>query len=220
VLTARMAATVDRLSGGRFIFGVGVGWAKQEFEALGVPFTHRGAMSNDYLEAIKIVWTRDVASYTGPFVSFKDVHTAPRPVRSPHPPIWIGGSTDAALRRAVRYGDAWHPNRVRMNWLRDTGLPKLQAVAAAERKPVPALCPRIRLELTDSPRPDAERLIGQGTLDQMRKDLEALESLGAAYVLLDSAGDDPQATRDQEPLWRMLATLAEKVLDLPQQTLR
>ena len=220
VLTARMAATVDRLSGGRFIFGVGVGWAKQEFEALGVPFTHRGAMSNDYLEAIKIVWTRDVASYTGPFVSFKDVHTAPRPVRSPHPPIWIGGSTDAALRRAVRYGDAWHPNRVRMNWLRDTGLPKLQAVAAAERKPVPALCPRIRLELTDSPRPNAERLIGQGTLDQMRKDLEALESLGAAYVLLDSAGDDPQATRDQEPLWRMLATLAEKVLDLPQQTLR
>ena len=220
VLTARMAATVDRLSGGRFIFGVGVGWAKQEFEALGVPFTHRGAMSNDYLEAIKIVWTRDVASYTGPFVSFKDVHTAPRPVRSPHPPIWIGGSTDAALRRAVRYGDAWHPNRVRMNWLRDTGLPKLQAVAAAEHKPVPALCPRIRLELTESPRPDAERLAGQGTLDQMRKDLEALESLGAAYVLLDSAGDDPQATRDQEPLWRMLATLAEKVLDLPQQTLR
>ena len=220
ILTARMAATVDRLSAGRFIFGVGVGWAKQEFEALGVPFARRGAISNDYLAAIKTLWTRDVASHAGPFVSFKDVHTAPRPARSPHPPIWIGGSTDAALRRAVRYGDSWHPNRVRMNWLRDTGLPKLTAVAAAEGKPVPALCPRIRLELTDSPRPDAERLIGQGTLDQMRKDLEALESLGAAYVLLDSAGDDPQATRDQEPLWRMLATLAEKVLDLPHQTLR
>jgi probable F420-dependent oxidoreductase len=220
MLTARMAATVDRLSGGRFIFGVGVGWAKQEFEALGVPFTRRGAISNDYLEAIKTLWTRDVASYTGPFVSFKDVHTAPRPLRSPHPPIWIGGSTDAALRRAVRHGDGWHPNRVRMDWLRDTGLPKLKAVAAAEGKPVPALCPRIRLELTDSPRPDEQRLIGQGTLDQMRKDLEGLDSLGAAYVLLDSAGDDPQATREQEPLWRMLTTLAEKVLDLPHQTLR
>src|SRR5262245_51448420 len=220
VLTARMAATVDRLSGGRFILGVGVGWAKQEFEALGVPFARRGAMSNDYLEAIKTLWTRDVASHTGPFVSFKDVHTAPRPLRAPHPPIWIGGSTDAALHRAVRYGDGWHSNRVRMDWLRDTGLPKLKAIAASENKPAPALCPRIRLELTDSPRSDRERLIGQGTLDQMRKDLETLESLGAAYVLLDSAGDDPQATRHQEPLWRMLTTLAEKVLDLPHETLR
>src|SRR5262245_41870979 len=62
--------------------------------------------------------------------------------------------------------------------------------------------------------------IRQGTLDQMRKDLEALQSLGAAYVLLDSAGDDPQATRHHEPAWRMLATLADRVLDLPQQTLR
>jgi probable F420-dependent oxidoreductase len=220
VLTARMAAAVDRLCGGRFILGVGVGWARQEFEALGVPFARRGAIANDYLRAIKTVWTEDVASYTGPFVSFKDVHTGPRPLRAPHPPIWIGGATDAALRRAVRHGDGWHPNRVRLDWLRDTGLPKLTAIAAAEGKPVPALCPRIRLELTESPRPDAERLIGQGTLDQMRKDLEALESLGAAYVLLDSAGDDPQATRHPEPLWRMLATLAEKVLDLPQQTLR
>jgi probable F420-dependent oxidoreductase len=220
VLTARMAATVDRLSGGRFIFGVGVGWAKQEFDALGVPFARRGAISNDYLEAIKTLWTRDVASYSGAFVSFKDVHTAPRPLRSPHPPIWIGGSSDAALRRAVRHGDGWHPNRVRMDWLRDTGLPKLRSIAIAEGKPVPALCPRIRLELTESPRPDAERLAGQGTLDQVRQDLGALESIGATYVLLDSAGDDPQATRDQEPVWRMLTTLADKVLDLPNQTLR
>jgi probable F420-dependent oxidoreductase len=197
LLTARMAATVDRLSGGRFIFGVGVGWAKQEFDALGVPFTRRGAISNEYLEAIKTLWTQDVASYHGTFVSFQDVHTAPRPIRSPHPPIWIGGSSDAALRRAVRYGDGWHPNRVRMDWLRDTGLPKLRAIAAAERKPVPALCPRIRLELTESPLPDAQRLAGQGTLDQMRKDLDALQSLGAAYVLLDSAGR--RSTVDSRP---------------------
>ena len=220
VQTARVAATVDRLSGGRFIFGVGVGWSQLEFEALGVPFARRGAISNDYLAAIKKLWTSDVASHAGPFVSFTDVHTGPRPLRSPHPPIWVGGSSDAALRRAVRYGDAWHPNRVRMDWLRDTGLPNITAIAAAESKPVPALCPRIRLQLTESSLPDDQRLAGQGTLDQMRKDLEALESLGAAYVLLDSAGDDPQATRHHEPVWRMLTTLAEKVLDLSQQTLR
>ena len=220
VQTARVAATVDRLSGGRFIFGVGVGWSQLEFAALGVPFARRGAISNDYLAAIKKLWTSDVASHAGPFVSFKDVHTGPRPFRSPHPPIWVGGASDAALRRAVRYGDAWHPNRVRMDWLRDIGLPRIAAIADAEGKPVPALCPRIRLQLTESPLPDDQRLAGQGTLDQMRKDLEGLESLGAAYVLLDSAGDDPQATRDHEPVWRMLTTLAEKVLDLSQQTLR
>jgi probable F420-dependent oxidoreductase len=220
VQTARVAATVDRLSGGRFIFGVGVGWSQPEFEALGVPFARRGAVSNDYLAAIKKLWTGDVASHSGPFVSFKDVHTGPRPLRSPHPPIWVGGASDAAMRRAVRYGDAWHPNRVRMDWLRDTGTPKIAAIAAAEGKPVPALCPRIRLQLTESPLPDDQRLAGQGTLDQMRKDLEGLESLGAAYVLLDSAGDDPQATRHHEPVWRMLATLAEQVLDLPRETLR
>jgi probable F420-dependent oxidoreductase len=220
VQTARVAATVDRLSGGRFIFGVGVGWSQPEFESLGVQFARRGAIANDHLAAIKKLWASDVASHSGPFVSFKDVHTAPRPLRAPHPPIWVGGSSDAALRRAVRYGDAWHPNRVRMDWLRDTGLPKLAQIAAAEGKPVPALCPRIRLQLTDSPVPDDQRLAGQGTLDQMRKDLEGLQSLGATYVLLDSAGDDPQATRHHEPVWRMLATLAERVLDLPHEALR
>lgn len=218
--TARLAANVDRLSGGRFILGVGVGWARQEFEALGVPFERRGAMSNDYLAAITRLWTRDVASYDGQFVSFRNVHTAPRPVRSPHPPIWVGGPSDAALRRAARFGDAWHPIRVRIGWLRDTGLPRLREIAAAEGKPVPALCPRIRLRLTDTPMPEGERIAGEGTLDQVRADFEALAALGAAYVVLDTYADDPEATRHHEVAWRMLATLAEQVLDLGRETLR
>src|SRR5882672_2916709 len=139
--TARMTAQIDNLCGGRFIFGVGVGWAKQEFEALGVPFEKRGAMTNDYLAAIKTAWTSDPASYAGPFVSFRDVSTGPRPIRSPHPPIWVGGASDAAMRRAVRLGDAWHPIRVRIPWLRDVGLPKLREIAEKNGRPLPALCP-------------------------------------------------------------------------------
>src|SRR5437899_9544165 len=127
--TARLAANVDRLSGGRFIFGVGVGWAKQEFATLGVPFERRGAISNDYLAAIKAAWTSDPASYTGPFVSFRDVHTGPRPVRTPHPPIWVGGASDAALRRAVRLGNAWHPIWVGLPCLRARALPSLREIA-------------------------------------------------------------------------------------------
>lgn len=218
--TARLAANLDRLSGGRFILGVGVGWARREFEALGVPFERRGAIASDYLAAIKAAWASDPASYSGPHVSFRDVHTGPRPLRAPHPPIWVGGASDAALRRAVRLGDAWHPIRIRVPWLRDTGLPRLREIAEREGRPRPALCPRIRLRLTDTPLAEGDRLAGEGDRDQVRADLEALAALGASHVLLDTYADDVEATRRPETAWRMLATLAEEILDLPRETLR
>jgi probable F420-dependent oxidoreductase len=218
--TARLGANIDRLSDGRFIFGVGVGWARQEFEALGLPFERRGAMSSDYLSAIKTAWTSDPASYSGPFVSFRDVHTGPRPLRSPHPPIWVGGASDAAMRRAVRFGDAWHPIRIRIPWLRDTGLPRLREIAEKEGRAVPALCPRIRLRVTEGKLDDGERIAGEGSLEQIRADLETLARLGARYVLFDTYADDAEATRHHETGWRMLATLADQVLDLSNETLR
>jgi probable F420-dependent oxidoreductase len=217
---ARMAANVDQLSGGRLLFGIGVGWSQQEFAALGVPFHRRGALTNEYLAALRTLWTNDMASFEGRYVRFTDVHTAPRPARTPHPPIWVGGASDAAMRRAVRYGDAWHPNRVRPGWLKSIGLPRLQQVADTEGKAVPALCPRIRLRLTETPLPDDQRLVGEGTLDQMRADLEALQALDAQYVLLDTFFDDVEATRHPETSWRMLTTLAEQVLDLGHEALR
>ncbi len=217
---ARMAANIDQLSGGRLLFGVGVGWSPQEFAALGVPFHRRGALTNEYLAAIKTLWTTDVASFEGRYVAFTGVHTAPRPVRLPHPPIWVGGASDAAMRRAVRYGDAWHPNRIRPGWLETTGLPRLRQIADVEGRALPALCPRIRLRLTDAPLPDEQRVVGEGTLDQMRADLEVLQTLGAQYVLLDTFYDDVEATRHPEVAWGMLTTMAEKALDLPREGLR
>ena len=124
------------------------------------------------------------------------------------------------MRRAVRLGDAWHPIRIRVPSLRDSGLPKLREIAEKEGRPVPALCPRIRLDITDTKRPDDQRIAGEGSLDQIRGDLAALEALGASYVLLDTYTDDAEATRDHERAWRMLAVLAEQVLDLPRATLR
>jgi probable F420-dependent oxidoreductase len=218
--TARAAACVDQLSGGRLIFGVGVGWAKQEFDVLGLDFHKRGAMTDDYLAAIRTCWTQDVASHDGPFVTFRDVHTTPRPVRAPHPPIWVGGASDGALRRAVRFGNAWHPIRIRIDWVRDVGLPRLREIARAEGRPVPALCPRIRLRLTERPVTAPDRVAGEGTLEQVREDLEALEALGATHVLLDTYFGDAAATRDHEAAWRMLATVAERIVDLERQALR
>lgn len=217
---ASMAENIHRLSGGRFILGVGVGWARQEFAALGVPFEKRGAITDDYLAAIRVLWAEDVASYDGRFVSFEDVRTSPDTDRPSSPPIWIGGSSEAGLRRAVRYGDGWHPNNFRLDWLREVGLPRLKEIAHGEGKPVPSLCPRIRLRLTETPVDEDRRLPGEGTLEQVRADLAALESLGAGYVLLDTYYGDPEATRHHEHAWAMLATLAEKILDLEHGRLR
>lgn len=217
---ARMTANLDQMSGGRLILGVGVGWARQEFAALDIPFHQRGAITDDYLAAIKTLWTSDVATYQGRFVSFESVDTRPRPVQSPHPPIWVGGSSDAALLRAVRFGNGWHPLRVRVERLENAGLPRLQRIADAEKRPRPALCPRIKLHLTESRLDDGDRLAGQGTLAQVHKDLEALQSLGAEYVLLDTYRDDPATLPDHERAWRMLTTLAEQVLDLEKETVK
>ena len=212
--TAKACANIDQLSGGRFIFGVGVGWAEGEFDILGAPFNRRGAMTDEYLDAIKVLWTEDVASFEGEYVSFRDVNTAPRPVQQPHPPIWVGGPSAAAMRRAVRHGSAWHPIRITIDHLRDTDFPLLKRIAGEEGKPVPDLCPRIRLRITDSPMSEIERLAGEGSIDQIRHDLEELQALGCTYVLLDSFYGDVEATKNHETAWRMLAAVAEDALDL------
>ena len=218
--TARACACVDQLSGGRFILGVGIGWAQQEFQALGVPYHQRGAMTNEYLEALRLLWSQDVATFEGKFVSFKEVNTAPRPVQSPAPPIWVGGPSDAALRRAVLWGDARHPIRIRTDWLRETGIARLKEIAEREGRPMPAVCPRIRLRLTETPRPDDDRVAGEGSLDQVHRDLAELEEMGCSYVVLDNYFYDPEAMRRHEASWRMLSVMAERVLDLENQSLR
>jgi probable F420-dependent oxidoreductase len=110
VVTAKMLATIDVLSRGRLTVGVGVGWLREEFEALGAPpFDRRGAVSDEYLRIFKTLWTQDPASYRGEFYRFEAIRCLPHPVQKPHPPIWVGGHSKAALRRAARLGDGWHP---------------------------------------------------------------------------------------------------------------
>ena len=217
---AKATANVDQLSDGRFILGVGIGWAQEEFHVLNAAYKSRGAVTNEYLAAVKLLWTQDVASYNGKFISFDDVHTAPRPIQTPHPPIWVGGPSDAAMRRTVRYGDAWHPIRIQMDWFKNTGIPRLKEISDEEAKSVPELCPRIRLRLTDSPVTGSDRVVGEGDIDQVHRDLAELENLGCSYVILDTYADDLEAIKNNEISWRMLSTVAEKVLDLSNQNVR
>ena len=103
VATAKSLATIDRMSGGRLIAGVGVGWNEPEFAALGVPFHERGPRTNEYLRLWQACWAPGKVSFAGRFFSFSNMHVSPKPVQQPHPPIWIGGASDAALRRAARF---------------------------------------------------------------------------------------------------------------------
>ena len=108
VVLAGQVASLDVLSGGRFILGVGAGWLREEFEALGVPPSQRGARTDEALEAMKVVWTQQPASFEGRFTRFSDIALSARPKTPGGPPIWVGGNTEPGLRRALRFGEAWH----------------------------------------------------------------------------------------------------------------
>jgi probable F420-dependent oxidoreductase len=110
VNVAKQLATIDNLSGGRLVFGTGAGWAREEFDALGVPYDERGAMTDEYLRVILELWTNPTPSFDGRFVRLHDVHAEPRPVRQPHPPILVGGYSKTAIRRAVAIGQGWLPD--------------------------------------------------------------------------------------------------------------
>ncbi len=110
VHTAKTVASIDVLSNGRMVLGVGTGWMREEFEALDAPaFEHRGRVTDEYLEAFKQLWTQDRPSMNTEHVKFSNIQFLPKPVRKPHPPIWVGGESKPALRRTAKYGDVWFP---------------------------------------------------------------------------------------------------------------
>lgn len=187
LLVARMAANLDALSGGRLVLGAGIGWAKQEFAALGVPFEQRGKLTSEYLRAIRAAWADHDDYRAGPI------------------PLWLGGHSDAGLRRAIELGDAWHPLRLTMAGFRG-GLARLKTLAGD--RPVPAFAPRILLRLTGTPVTGPDRRAGEGTLDQVVDDLAQLRALGADTVVLDPFDADPAETLHPEVAWRDLAAIA------------
>jgi probable F420-dependent oxidoreductase len=109
VVLAKRLATIDVLSGGRLLVGVGVGWMREEADAVGVPFSERGARADEYLEVLRALWTGEAASYNGRFVSFAGVRSMPSPLQPGGVPLMIGGHSDAAARRAGRLGDGFYP---------------------------------------------------------------------------------------------------------------
>ncbi|GAA2059084.1 LLM class flavin-dependent oxidoreductase [Catenulispora yoronensis] len=197
-VTAQLAASLHRLTGGKFVLGVAVGWARQEFEALGVPYGRRGRLTDEYLDEMHQIWGGGV----------EGVAAALTPEELPGPPVWIGGNSDAALRRAVVAGSAWHPLGFTMDWLTEA-VDRLAAFADEAGRAVPTLAPRIKVRLTAEPVTDADRDAGIGTLEQVLDDLERLAALGSETVVLDPYHGDPAELEQPERSWRELATVVE-----------
>ncbi|TYB64914.1 LLM class flavin-dependent oxidoreductase [Nonomuraea sp. PA05] len=191
LLMARMAANLNRFSGGRLVLGVGTGWARQEFAALGVPFERRGRLTDEHLQAMRAAWADEDDYRAGPV------------------PIWVGGNGEAGLRRAVRLGDAYHPLRTTLPWLREAAH-RLKGVADELGRPVPAFAPRIVLRVTGTPVTDPERRAGEGTIGQIAEDLEELRTLGADTVVLDPFDGDPAETLHPQAAWHALAAVADR----------
>jgi alkanesulfonate monooxygenase SsuD/methylene tetrahydromethanopterin reductase-like flavin-dependent oxidoreductase (luciferase family) len=106
---ARVVATLDVVSGGRIIFGAGIGWMAEEFRLLGVPFEERAPRTREYIEVMKAVWSQETPRFNGKFVHIEqDLYFAPKPLQRPHPPIWVGGESLPALRRVAEFGQGWH----------------------------------------------------------------------------------------------------------------
>ncbi len=127
---ARRVATIDVLSGGRFVLGVGVGWLEEEFRLLGIPFRERAQRTREYVEVMRALWTQERPRFSGRFVQLtEDVNVLPRPLQKPHPPIWVGGESLPALRRVVAWGSGWHIGLVAPEKVRP-GLERLKALMA------------------------------------------------------------------------------------------
>src|SRR5580693_3127824 len=218
VLAAKMLSTIDVLSEGRLVIGIGAGWLKAEFDAVvTTPFAERGAVTDEYLEAFRALWTEEHARFDGRYTRFSDLVFLPRPVQQPHPPIWVGGESGPSLRRAARFGDAWYPIGSNNAHLLDT-LPRYQAgvarlrqlTAAAGRDPeAVALTYRVKRygDAVPSQASDGNRRLFSGDDADLIGDIRALRDLGVTAIDFDF--EQPEA----DPVLAEMRSFRERVLE-------
>jgi probable F420-dependent oxidoreductase len=193
VVTAKTLATIDVLSGGRLTVGVGVGWLEEEFAALGAPdFTRRGAATDEYLRIYKALWTTSPVSFSGEFYRFAELRCEPLPVQKPHPPIWVGGHSPAAVRRAARLGDGWHPvGAIAAVPLRPAelkaSLDQLHRLAEAAGRDPRAIAISFKAPVYDTAVAPAggDRRPFAGTTAQIADDIATYGRLGVSEVIFD-----------------------------------
>ncbi len=205
VIVAKTLATLDYLSKGRLTLGIGVGWMKEEFEALDLPpFEERGAVSDEYLRAIIELWTSDEPEFHGKYVNFSGFTFLPKPVQKPHPPIWVGGQSRAAIRRAARLGDGWHPLGAQPvaplepeEVVQDLQLLGQYAEAAGRDPEEIELSLKAPLYDSALPMEGGKRRRFTGGADDIIGDVQAYKEAGAKHLIFDARGQDMPATLER-----------------------
>lgn len=196
LVAAKALATLDVLSKGRLVVGVGVGWMQEEFAALGLPpFAERGAVTDEYIRAFKELWTSDTPTFEGKYCRFSDIAFLPKPVQKPHPPIWVGGESRRAMRRTAQLGDGWYPIGSNPQYPMGTpeqlaaGIERLAAYARDAGRPPAALDIIYRThdyQLTKDRHPTGEaRRLFTGHAEQIAADIRQYAALGVDYLVLD-----------------------------------
>lgn len=196
VLAAKMLSTIDVLSGGRLVVGIGSGWLKPEFDAVvTTKFADRGKVTDEYLSAFRALWTEAEPSFSGNFISFSGIVLEPKPVQKPFPPIWVGGESGPSLRRAAKFGDAWYPIGTNKDHMYDTlplytaGLARLRKLTVDAGRAESAVTPTYRVKRYGAGvKPvgsDGNRRLFSGTDQDVLGDLRALRDLGVQAIDID-----------------------------------
>ena len=212
ILTAKMLSTLDMLSKGRLILGAGVGWMEEEFELLDAPpFAERGAVTNEYLRAFIELWTKDNPKFEGKYVNFSDITFLPKPVQKPYPPIWIGGQSKPAIRRAAQIGDCWHPvGAIPAAPLEPEELAEnlvlLRDYANKAGREPSTIQVSVKAPLYDSGDSSGPRRRFTGSADAVRQDVQTYSDVGVTHLIFDFRTADPHQTEDR------MAQFAEEVM--------
>ena len=196
LVAAKALATLDVLSGGRLIVGVGVGWCREEFDAVGCePFDERGAVTDEYIRAFKELWTSDDPKFEGKYVSFSDIWFLPKPIQKPHPPFWVGGESRPAIRRAATLCDGWYP--IGNNPAFPVGTPEALQASMGRLRGVAERAGRNPDEIQIIYRSHDYRITGTdvsadrtkftGSGEQIAGDIRQYEEMGVSYLVLDIA---------------------------------
>lgn len=194
---ARRIATLDVLSGGRALLGVGVGWSHDEFEAAGTPFERRGARSDEILQAMIDIWTKDPVKFDGEFYHIPESNVGPKPVQEPYPPIYIAGFGQYAFDRAVRFGNGWNPAGVpSFEWLEGMIKQFRDTAERAGRGGMEVVLRSFTVLLKESM--SGQRSPMTGTLDEIRSDAHRLRDMGVTHLIQSppAIGFDPRAGID------------------------
>ncbi|HEX2276324.1 MAG TPA: LLM class F420-dependent oxidoreductase [Candidatus Tectomicrobia bacterium] len=213
VVAAKVLSTLDVLSGGRVTAGMAVGWTEDEFKALGVPFQERGALSDEYIAAFKALWTQETPAFHGHHVHFEDIAFEPKPVQKPHIPIWIGGNSKRAIRRAVALGDGWHPTRPLPEDIK-AGVTYLHEVCGQRGRDPRSLTIAARepLKFYDGTEAAMRRRPLLGSTQKVIDDIGRYRDAGVHYLMLDTFYSAPEL--EHETLESLLETIERFAADV------